>query len=454
MVKRATSLTGPYQAYRRTERGGIDEELTRVGPGTPCGEYLRRFWQPVALSSELTDVPHALRILGEDLVLFRDGEGRLGLLERACPHRGTSLEYAKVELRGLRCCYHGWHFDVDGTILEVPGEPEGTPIPSRVCAGAYPAREYEGIVFAYMGPPEKKPEFPLYDLFVRPDKALKPAKVHSPCNWLQVRENEMDPIHITFLHTRLFGVQFVPAFAALPTLEWRETPVGMMYVTVRRWGEHLYLRSNDMILPNIARVAGVEDAEGETVFDRRGGTTNWVVPIDDHNCLMIGWDDVENALPDPRRNALMDRAAREGRASMGPFDVGQTGDPTYEQRQRAPGDWDAWTSQGRVARHGWENLAMTDKGVAMYRKLLRRGIRAVKRDQDPPCLERGGAGPRATFSHNTVKRIPPASTADADRELALAFGRLVTEKIFSGELRSRHPMDVPLDIGPPRHPQN
>ncbi len=446
MVKRATTLTGPYQAYHRIERGSVDEELTRVGPGTPAGEYLRRFWQPVCLFDELNDVPLAIRIMGEDLVAFRGGDGRVGVLERACPHRGTSLEYAKVEHDGLRCCYHGWKFDVDGAILDVPGEPAGSPIPSRVCAGAYPTHVYEGIVFAYMGPPEKKPVFPLYDLFVRPDKTLKPAKVHSPCNWLQVRENEMDPVHITFLHTRLFGVQFVPAFAALPTLEWRETPVGMMYVTVRRWGDHLYLRSNDMILPNIARVAGIEDAEGETVFDRRGGTTNWVVPIDDHNCWTIGWDDVEQALPHPTRNGLMDRATREGRTSMGPFDVGQTGEPTYEQRQRAPGDWDAWTSQGKVTRHGWENLGHTDKGVAMYRKLLRRGIRVVKRGQDPHGLMRAGEAPRETFSHNTVKRIPPLADETKDRALAAAFGRAVTSKIFSGELRGGDPMAAVFDI--------
>ncbi len=182
------------------------------------------------------------------------------------------------------------------------------------------------------------------------------------------------------------------------------------------------------------------------VFDRRGGTTNWVVPIDDHNCWTIGWDDVEQALPHPTRNGLMDRATREGRTSMGPFDVGQTGEPTYEQRQRAPGDWDAWTSQGKVTRHGWENLGHTDKGVAMYRKLLRRGIRVVKRGQDPHGLMRAGEAPRETFSHNTVKRIPPLADETTDRALAAAVGRAVTSKIFSGELRGGDPMAAVFDI--------
>ena len=435
MAQRATVLTQPYRAYDRVERGGFDEELARVGRGTPCGEYLRRFWQPVALSAEIKDLPVAVRIMGEDLVLFRDGHGRLGLLERACPHRGTSLEYGKVQERGIRCCYHGWHFDVDGTILDTPGEPAGSPIKDRFCHGAYPTHEYEGIVFAYMGPAEKKPDFPIYDLFVRPGKRLIPAKVHSPCNWLQIRENEMDPVHITFLHTRLFGVQFQPVYGALPTMEWCETPVGMMYVTVRRWGDYLYLRSNDMILPNIARVAGIEDGEGETVFDRRGGTTNWVVPVDDTNSLTIGWDDVEEQLPGDGRDGYMDRMTRAGKNFIGPFDVGQTGEPTYEERQRAPGDWDAWVSQGQVARHGWENLGESDRGVSMYRKLLRRGILSVRRGDDPPGIVRGQTAPLATYSNNTVKRVAPAATEAADRALSQAFGRAVNEQVLSGGLR-------------------
>lgn len=446
MVKRATTLNGPYRAYERSERGGIDEELTRVGRTTPCGEYLRRFWQPVALSSELKDLPLAVRILGENLVLFRDGSGRIGLLDRHCPHRGTSLEFGKIQDRGIRCCYHGWQFDVDGRILDTPGEPANSPIKDRHCHGAYPTHEYEGIVFAYLGPPEAKPAFPIYDLFVRPGKRLVPAKVHSPCNWLQIRENEMDPVHITFLHTRLFGVQFVEVFGALPTMEWLETPVGMMYVTVRRWKDHLYLRSNDMILPNIARVAGLEDGEGETVFDRRSGTTNWVVPVDDTNSLTIGWDEHEENLPDPARDGYLDRRVRSGQPYMGPFDVGQTGEPTYEQRQRAPGDWDAWVSQGGITRHGWENLGLTDRGISMYRKLLRRGIRAVKRGEEPQGLVRTMNGPIETFSHNTVKRIPPAATDAEDRALSLAFGRKVTKALMSGALRG--PSATALDLDP------
>ena len=116
-------IVGAYGAYYHRDVPEDDAELTRVGPGTPCGEYLRRFWQPVGLSAELRDLPKAIRIMGEDLVLFRSGRGEVGLLELHCSHRGTSLEYATVESQGLRCCYHGWMYGVDGCVLDTPGEP-------------------------------------------------------------------------------------------------------------------------------------------------------------------------------------------------------------------------------------------------------------------------------------------------------------------------------------------
>ena len=126
MARRAHRREKPYGGYHRPSSEGPDAGLTRVGRGTPCGEYLRRHWQPVALSDHLRDLPVAIRILGEDLVVFRDGEGRAGLLERYCSHRNTSLEFGKIEARGLRCCYHGWHYDIDGRILDMPGEPVGS----------------------------------------------------------------------------------------------------------------------------------------------------------------------------------------------------------------------------------------------------------------------------------------------------------------------------------------
>src|SRR5438067_1752539 len=142
-----------------------DAELTRVGPGTPGGELLRRYWHPICLSAELTDLPKRVRILGEDLVAFRDGEGRVGLLFFRCSHRGTSLEYARVEADGLRCCYHGWKYDVCGNVLDMALEPPTSTFKDRIQHPCYPVREFGGLVFGYMGPPDAEPELPLYDVY-------------------------------------------------------------------------------------------------------------------------------------------------------------------------------------------------------------------------------------------------------------------------------------------------
>ena len=232
MSRRVKVLKTPYSAYQRAHTDAFDEELCRVGRGTPCGEYLRRFWQPVVVESELNDTPTAIRILGEDLVIFRDGRGDIGLLERRCVHRGTSLEFGKIVEKGIRCCYHGWQFDVDGTILDTPGEPPDSPIRQKICQGAYPVQSWRGVVFAYMGPPDKRPELPVFDAFEHEAETGRLRVNHSACNWLQVNENETDPIHLTFLHTRLFGVQFEPVYGEIPTIEWIDTPVGMLYITV------------------------------------------------------------------------------------------------------------------------------------------------------------------------------------------------------------------------------
>jgi len=155
------------------------------------------------MSSQLAGRPVPIRILGEDLVIFRDGESRVGLLHRHCAHRRASLEFGRIEQRGIRCCYHGWHFDVDGTILETPGELPDATIRASICQPAYPIRELKGLIFAYMGPPAEMPGFPYLDSLDLPDHELVPYSIHSPSNWLQETENAMDPFHSVFLHGRV-----------------------------------------------------------------------------------------------------------------------------------------------------------------------------------------------------------------------------------------------------------
>src|SRR5215469_5172361 len=220
MAGRAPYLQTRFGGYFHREVPNEDAELSHVGPDTPCGEYFRRFWQPICFSDELKDLPHRVKILGEELVVFRDLSGTVGLLELHCPHRGSSLEFGIIEAKGIRCCYHGWQFAADGTILETPGEPADSTLKDRLYHGAYPTHEYGGIVFAYMGPPERQPFFPVYDSFVRSGYRLMPGqKYFYPCNWLQIMENAMDPAHTAFLHT----IQRIPVHRGV----WRDAGTGV-----------------------------------------------------------------------------------------------------------------------------------------------------------------------------------------------------------------------------------
>ena len=194
----------PYGGYYRNIVPQEDPLLTHSGPGALMGQYMRRFWQPVCLSAELGVLPKAIRILSEDLVACRDRSGSVGVLHRHCAHRGASLEYGIVTERGIRCCYHGWHYDVSRRLLETPCEPASSNLKNTVCQGAYPAFERNGLVFAYMGPPEEKPDFPEYDLYIDPaETRLIPHSNIFPCNWLQAFESIMDQMHTAVLHNNM-----------------------------------------------------------------------------------------------------------------------------------------------------------------------------------------------------------------------------------------------------------
>ena len=179
-----------------------NELLTRTGPGTPMGELFRRYWIPAVRSEELEKdgQPVRVKLLGEDLIAFRDTEGRVGLVEEYCPHRGTSLYYGINEECGLRCIYHGWKFDVNGTCVELPSEPEESNFRKSIKLKSYPVREVKGIVWTYMGPPEKMPPFPEFYWMNLPQENLLIERVWQECNYLQVIENDLDFVHAAFLH--------------------------------------------------------------------------------------------------------------------------------------------------------------------------------------------------------------------------------------------------------------
>jgi phenylpropionate dioxygenase-like ring-hydroxylating dioxygenase large terminal subunit len=418
MTTRPKQLTAPFQAYDYRDIPPDDAELTRVTPGTPGGEYLRRFWQPVALSKDLNDLPKRVRILGEDLVLFRDKAGRTGLLQLYCSHRGASLEFGLVAEQGLRCCYHGWLFDVDGRILETPSEPAGSTLRNRLFHGAYPTREYKGLVFAYLGAPGAAPAFPVYDTFDRPGYTTIPASWVWPANWMQIRENAMDPVHTSFLHTIISGAQFTEEFAVIPETEFQETPIGMIYLASRRVKDMVWTRIAELIMPNIHQFPSNWNEASRERRIKQPMMTNWSVPIDNTSTLIIGvfhqgeGVDLQRMLEDL---------------------PGQIRQRTYEEQQRQPGDYEAQVLQRSIAVHALEHLGTSDRGVVMYRRLVKDGIEVVRNGGTPKGWLKEPGGPIPTYTQDTFQRIAAAHPADADNELMrrtsrdVAAGRYLIE---------------------------
>ncbi len=414
-----------YAGYHQREIPGTDRELTAVGPGTPLGEYVRSAWQPICLSSQLGDLPLAIRILGEDLVAFRDKSGRVGVLHRHCAHRGASLEFGVLMEHGISCCYHGWHFDIDGTILATPAEPPTTRIKDKIVQGAYPTIELHGLVFAYFGDPAHVPPPPRLDTAEDERVELKPFVLSIPCNWLQVYENSQDPVHVVWLHARIAGAHFDESNAAEQELDFLETPLGMMNVQTRRWGDAVWTRNVECILPNLNQTGALwESADTEKMF-QRVGLTRWIVPIDDTNSLQIGWRHLGSHL---------DPAGKDRPEAIGVNTIdfeGQDDSTTYEQRQRRPGDYDAQVSQRPVAVHALEHLVLSDKGVVLLRWLLRRAVRAFAEGKRPPAV---GLDQLSTFTQDTVTLLPRGE--GDDRTLLRRHGALVAEAVLASAGRT------------------
>ena len=414
----------PYAGYRQPHGVAEDAELTHVGPNTPCGEYLRRFWQPICMTEQLTDLPLALTVMGENLVVFRDKSGQIGLLNRHCSHRGASLEFGIISDRGIRCCYHGWLFDVDGRILETPGEPPGSPLKNGLVHGAYPTHEYKGLVFAYMGPPGTKPDFPIYDSLELPDNEMVPYAIHYPCNWLQVNENPVDPYHSVFLHSRVTEAHFNVSWGALPVVEWhvKEGGTGVHLTNTRRWKDHLWTRINEWVAPNFAQTPDIYQNPDREKFFVRAGLSKWAVPVDDTNTMIIAWRHFNDDL---------DVDGKSDRSEIGLNRVdflGQTSARSYEEGQRIPGDYEAQVGQGPINIHALGNLGYTDTGVALLRRALREGIRAVQEGRDLPLLAPAASGHVPTQCCDVVVRVGEVSdNREIQGEIGRAIGRIIVE---------------------------
>ncbi len=366
-----------------------DDDLVRCGPGTLGGELLRRYWQPLARSDEAGRYPRLVKMLGEELILFRDGRGRPGLLYPRCMHRGTSLLYGRVEQDGIRCCYHGWLFDPEGKVLEMACEP-GAQAPAGARQPWYPLVEKHGLIFVYMGPPQKEPAFPRLsvtedleddELLISSgglerrqplDGTIAEALIGGQdYNWFQFHDNVLDPFHLYWLHGRLNGIQFMPTYAILPKVTFERTKDGVRSIQHRDLGDgRIHQRMGQAILPNMNTITPLND-------DLGFGGIGWTVPIDDTHFRTF-------TIGRTRKDADPSRMFAELGIFNGWGPKKQPGEGwTLKDHQDWQSDYVCQKGQGDVSLHSEEHLSATDAGIAMFRRLFRQQAEIAANGGDP-----------------------------------------------------------------------
>ena len=357
--------------------------LNQTGPGTPLGEVMRRYWVPALMSEEVPEPdcpPVRVHILSEDLVAFRDSNGRIGLLAEHCAHRGTSLFFARNELCGLRCGYHGWKYDVDGNVLDTPAEPPNSRFKAKVKQPAYPTHEVAGIVFAYLGPRDEMPAFPNYEWTNLPLDRTYVAKSYLDCSWLQGLEGESDSAHLNFLH-RIFddsGYEDI-YYGKMPKYETEETDFGLRMVALRDAGDQTYCRVSSFVMPFSVWIPA------------RTREVHMYVPMTDGSSWR--WDfgmsptPIPPSEPVPRRDQLGPGFMRHANLSNDYFIDRE------EQRTKTflglgmnflNHDAMATESMGKIYDRTTEHLGVSDKGVIALRNRLLKAVESFQKGEPLP----------------------------------------------------------------------
>ena len=342
--------------------------FTSVGRGTPCGEMLRRYWWPIGFSALVTEkqTPTKVRLLGEDFVLFRDGALRLGLLELHCSHRGTSLEFGRVEDQGIRCCYHGWLYDVAGRCLEQPAEPGESTFKDRILHPAYKVQEIAGFIFAYLGP-DPAPLLPRYDLFLEENGERVIGAGTEYCNWLQRAENSVDQTHLVALH----APEYPQMALKRPEIGWQKTVYGAK-VTMHVPGVSKPKHSH-WVFPSHTRHT---TARKDRVPDH---AIRFRVPTDDTTTktfwLRFTPNDEANRGRPLRLKTVGFEDDKPGIYTR--VNDGWWGIASHDQ------DRVAQESQGEIYDRTREHLGASDEGVILLRQTIKESIEAVRQGQDP-----------------------------------------------------------------------
>jgi phthalate 4,5-dioxygenase len=394
--------------------------LTKVSPGTPMGNLMRRYWIPALLSTELPEPdcpPVRVKLLGENLVAFRDTSGRVGLVDEFCAHRRASLFLGRNEEGGLRCVYHGWKYDIGGKCVDMPSEPPESNFKDKIQLKAYPTVEMGGAIWAYMGPNEKKPALPKFEWTQVPESHRVLSRTWEECNWLQALEGGLDTAHVSFLHRALTtnstkGVGGYYLWSTAPKLEIELTDYGFLYAGIRSRGEEgNYVRAYQFVMPfHKYHPAQLKGGKPTPRIPAIAGHA-WV-PMDDENCMVfnISYSFGEQPLTESR---LGGTDAEDMDAAIG-----------FRKKRNKDNDWlidrqvqktETYTgiegttiqdqavqeSMGPIVDRTQEHLANIDKAIVAARLLLLRAVRTVQANGDPP-----GVG-SSYYSVRAIEKILP-----------------------------------------------
>ncbi|HXV48213.1 MAG TPA: Rieske 2Fe-2S domain-containing protein [Candidatus Binatia bacterium] len=368
--------------------------ITQTSPGTPAGDLMRRYWIPALLSEEIPapDCPPVrVRLLAEELVAFRDTQGRIGLIGEHCAHRGTSLYFGRIEECGLRCVYHGWKYDVEGNVVDTPAEPGDSDFKKKLRHTAYPIREANGIIYAYLGPREKIPLFPNYEWTQVPLEYAYVTKCLLECNYLQGLEGECDSSHLSFLHRAFTNERNQALYKSdtSPVYETEDTDFGVRLIATRGFDNQQYIRFSAFVMP----VYGCVPA-GRPTNEHEGYEIHTYVPADDTHCWRydIGYrrdravrdDEVHrraqirpdySKIRNARNNYLQDRQMQKR--------INFTGIEDFLNHDAC-----ATESMGPIFDRSKEHLGVSDKAVIAVRKFLLTAIKELQRGIEPPHIVR------------------------------------------------------------------
>jgi phthalate 4,5-dioxygenase oxygenase subunit len=375
--------------------------LCRVEGDAGMGQLFRRHWLPACMAEEVAEpdgAPVRTRMLGEDLVVFRDSKGRLGVLAENCPHRRASLAFGRNEECGLRCLYHGWKFDIDGNVLEMASEPATSPMPRRVKHKSYPAREGGGFVWIYMGPPETMREFEPPAWAPTPDAKISIVKMHTACNWAQVLEGAIDSAHSSTLHSTNMPAAAVdgakasatgwqrPSTDKSPRLRLQQTSFGFRYAAIRKpilhADSHEYIRTTLFIAPFTVLIPPNDQYK----------LAQMLFPIDDHNTMFywVAWHETKGIAQDAWREFC---AAQVGIDLDGDYRKVRTLGNRFQQDRAAmkAGDFTGikgipaqdmamWESMGPITDRGGELLGSSDLAIVTFRRTMVEAARRFRAD--------------------------------------------------------------------------